>query len=211
MKITITSISALAGGAEVSLTVRISDGERFETKTLVLLARQYAELRPAKEDIDCEKFELLLSEAEICSAVKRGMNILGYGACSEKNMALKLRSKGFSKDTAARAAEYLRQLGYINEVEDAAREAERCLKKGWGRRRIASALFEKGYSHEAAEKVLSALDEVDFSDICAQLVLKKFRGIPEDISERRKLTASLVRYGYTSGEIKNAFKRLSND
>lgn len=211
MNITITSISALSGGAEVSLAVRIQDGERYKERTLVLLARQYAELRPAKGDIDCERFELLLAEAEICSAVKRGMYILGYGACSEKNMALKLRTKGFSKNAAARAAEYLVQLGYINEAEDALREAERCLKKGWGKRRIASALYEKGYSHEASEEALSEFDNIDFSKICAELILKKFKGLPEDISERRRLMASLLRYGYTSGEIKNAFTKLSKD
>ena len=208
MTVTITSISALNGGAEVSVSVRLSEGENFEKRQLLLLSRQYAELRPEKGEIDIESFERLLAESEVCAAVKRGMNILGYGACSEKNMTLKLRSKGFSRETAQRAAEYLCELGYINEREDARREAERCVKKYWGRKRIAAALYEKGYSEGAVSRALEALDEYDFSKICAELIKRKFKSVPEDRDEQRKLFASLLRYGYSSSEIKNAFEMV---
>ena len=210
MTVTITSISALSGGAEIALGVRISEGERFETRTLVLLARQYAELRPERGDIDCDRFELLLSEAEICSAVKRGMNILGFGACSEKNLVLKLRSRGFSRDAASSAARYLSELGYIKETDDALREAQKCLRKLWGRRRIAAALCEKGYTKDALSAALDELEDVDFAKNCAELIETRFRGLPEDADDRRKLVASLTRYGYSSAEIKEAFLKLSN-
>ena len=210
MTVTITSISALSGGAEIALSVRISEGERFETRTLVLLARQYAELRPEKGDIDCDRFELLLAESEICSAVKRGMNILGFGASSEKNLVLKLRSRGFSRDAATSAARYLSELGYIKETDDALREAQKCLRKLWGRRRIASALCEKGYTKEAVSAALDELRDVDFAGNCAELIETRFRGLPENGDDRRKLVASLTRYGYSSTEIKEAFGRLGD-
>lgn len=211
MTVTITSISALSGGSEIALTVRISDGERFETRTLVLLARQYAELRPEKGDIDCDRFELLLAEAEVCSAVKRGMYILGFGACSEKRLVLKLRSKGFSREAATSAAAKLLELGYINEADDAQREAQRCLKKHWGRRRIAAALCEKGYPKDAVASALEELEDVDFVGNCAELIAAKFGGCLQDAEEKRRIVAALVRYGYSSSEIKEAFERLAND
>lgn len=210
MNVTITSISALNGGSEVALTVRIEEGEHFETRRLVLLARQYAELRPEKGDIDCDKFEVLQSAAEICSAVKRGMYILGYGACSAKQMLIKLRSKGFSRESATSAAEYLCELGYIKEIDDAQREAQKSLKKHWGKRRIAAALIEKGYTREAVAEALDSLDEVDFAELCAELISQRYRGVPGDVDERRKLVASLLRYGYSSSEIKEAITRLGD-
>ncbi len=211
MRIEILSIAALNGGSEISLSIRISDGENSEKRTLVLLSRQFAELRPERGEIDAERFEELEAAAIVCSAVKRGMNILGYGACSEKNMRLKLRTKGFDADIARTAAAYLRELGYINESNDASREAERCVRKLWGRRRIVAALYEKGYSEEAVREALDLLDEVDFEEKCASLIRKKFGGVPEDARERQKLFAALARYGYSTSEIKNAFHIIGNN
>ena len=210
MRIEIRSISALNAGAEISLAVMLSDGENSEKRSLVLLARQFAALRPEKGEISEEHFDTLSEAAEICAALKRGMNILGYGSCSKKNMRIKLRSKGFAADVADSAAEYLEELGYINEKNDAAREAERCVAKYWGRRRIAAALYEKGYSESAVRGAVESLDGVDFEERCVTLIKKKFRYLPEEMNERKKLFAALVRYGYTSSEIKNAIHTLEN-
>ena len=208
MTINIASITAKNGGAELCVRVRISNGENSETRELFLLARQYAELRPQKGEISEDFFEELVSASNVCSAVKRGMYILGYGACSGKNMILKLRSKGFNRETATAAAEHLCELGYINESEDAAREAEKALKKGWGRRRIAAMLCEKGFCGEAVENAMESIGDYDFSSACAAVVRKKFGSVPEDSEGRKKIFAALLRYGYSSAEIKNAFSML---
>lgn len=201
----VTSISAINAGAEIVIEIKLIEGENFEKRKVILLARQYAELRIHKGEIDRESAEELLLEGEVCAAVKRGMKILGYGACSEKNMALKLRSKGFDKDISLRASKYLLELGYINEGEDAVREAERCLKKYWGIKRIAAVLYEKGYSESAVRLAISELEEYDFTELCVALIEKRFGEIPDGREEQRKLFASLVRYGHTPSDIKKAF------
>ena len=206
MTLKITSITAINGGAEVCIGVGIEEGENSEKRQLLLLSRQYAELRVQKGEISPELFDRLLEASEICAAVKRGMNILGYGACSEKNMTLKLRSKGFSRESAESAAGYLCELGYINERDDALREAEKCIKKHWGLKRIAAALYEKGYSSDAISLALEELEGYDFSDSCAELIRKKFRALPDDRETQKKIFANLLRYGYTSSEIKKAFE-----
>ena len=207
MEISITSVSAINGGAEIAVSVRIKSGENFETKRIVLFSRRYSELSLSRGIISEEDLESLEYEAEVCSAVKRGMYILGYGACSRKNMILKLRSKGFSRESAEDASDYLLSLGYIKEEEDAIREAERCLKKLWGKRRISAFLYEKGYSEEAINSALDSLENVDFSELCAELISKKFGRVSNDPESIRKLFASLTRYGYSSSEIKSAIKK----
>lgn len=208
MTISVISISAQNGGSEAVVTVRLASGENFEDRMLVLSMQTYAELRLEKGEISEESFDELQREAKIYSALKRGMNILGYGACSEKNLVLKLRSKGFSRYVSEEAARRLCERGYIDESEDARREAERCLKKYWGRKRIEAQLYSKGYSHEAVDMAIESLADVDFSELCAELITKKIRSLPSDESGRRKLFASLVRYGYTSTEIKNALDKI---
>lgn len=211
IKIAVTSLVSLNGGADLSLTVRISNGENFETRKLILSTRRYAELSIEKGEISEEQLEILEYEAELYSAVRRGMLILGYGASSRKNLALKLRSKGFSGDIAREAAEYLERLGYVNEEQDAFREAERATKKYWGKRRIAASLFEKGYSSDAVEHAVAALEDVDFVGLCASLVRKRFGELPEDQPSRKKIFSALIRYGYSPSEIKEAFLALDSD
>lgn len=205
MTIEVTSISAINAGAEVVIEIKISEGENFEKRKVILLARQYAELRVHKGEIDRDYLDTLISEGEVCAAVKRGMNILGYGACSEKNMAFKLRAKGFDKESALRASKYLSELGYINECDDAEREAERCIKKLWGIKRIVAFLYEKGYTDTAVRLVVSKLEEYDFTGSCVALIERKFRALPEDREEQKKLFAALVRCGHTPSDIKKAF------
>ncbi len=210
MTITVRSISALEGGAEVLIAVRLASGENFEDRRLILPMQSCVDLRVQKGEIGEELFEELSSEAEIYAALKRGMNILGYGACSERSLVLKLRSKGFSRTVSEAAARRLCERGYINESEDARREAERCLKKYWGRKRIEAQLYSKGFSREAAHIALESLDEVDFSDLCATLISKKMRSLPMEANEQKKLFASLMRYGYTSSEVKKALMILGD-
>ena len=208
MTISVRSVSARNGGSEAVVKVRLSSGDNFEDKVFVLSMQSYAELRVGKGEISEENFDELQRAAEIYSALKRGMNILGYGSCSGRNLVLKLRSKGVSRDVAQEAAKLLCERGYINEREDACREAERCLKKHWGARRIEAQLHSKGYSCEAIDAAMDSLVEVDFATLCAELISKRVGKIPEAEGDKRKLFSSLARYGYTPSEIKNAIEKI---
>ena len=208
MKIVISSITAINGGSEVIIRVQLQGEEHIDTRELVIDTKQYAALRPEKGEIDEFAFDTLEEASDLNSAIKRGAYILGYGACSEKNMTLKLRSKGFSKEIAASAASELVSRGYINEAADAVREAEKSVKKLWGARRIIASLYEKGYSKEAIDAASKKLASIDFSNSCATLIKKRLGDLPEDTNERKKLYARLARYGYSSSEIKAAFEQI---
>lgn len=207
MTISVRSVSAQNGGSEAVVKIRLNSGDNFEDKIFVLSMQSYAELRVEKGEISEERFDELQRAAEIYSALKRGMNILGYGSCSERNLVLKLRSKGISRDIAQEAAKLLCARGYINEREDACREAERCVKKYWGARRIEAQLYSKGYSSEAIDAALDSLGNVDFVALCSELISKRFAE-PRDETEKKRLFASLMRYGYSSSQIKRAIEKI---
>lgn len=210
MKIEVTSVCSRDGGAAVCVSVRLSDGENSERRELILLASQYSELRVAKGEIDADDFDRLQSAAELCSAVRRGMALLGYGACSKRALTLKLRTKGIAPDMARSAADLLERIGYIDETADAQRVAERCVKKYWGKSRISAELFSKGYSDQAVRAALDSLDEVDFAELCAEYIEDKYRVPPSEPEQRRKLFSALTRRGFSSSDIKDAIRKLES-
>ena len=105
-------------------------------------------------------------------------------------------------------AYYLAEKGYLREDDAAIRRAEQGIRKGWGIRRIRDDLRAHGYSAEAVEEALGALDEVDTSSQCAQVIRKKYGSIPSDAAERRKMIAALLRQGYGMDEIRAAMEMV---
>ena len=132
------------------------------------------------------------------------MLILGYGANSKRNLALKLRSKGFEAQVAERAAEYLLDAGFIDECADAEREAERCLAKLWGRKRIYAALKAKGFSDDAVRSAMERLEDVDFHELCRKALRKKYSSAVRTPEGKQKAFSALARLGFSSDEIRSA-------
>ncbi len=188
------------------VSVRISNGENSEMRELLLLPSQLSELGLSLREISEETFDEISAAAELCAAFRRGLNALGYGAYSKKELVMKLCHKGVTREMATGAADLLEEMGYVNEAEDAARLAERSLRKFWGIRRISSELYAKGYSSDAVDAALSTLEKVDFAALCEEYIRKKYRSLPDSPEGRKKLFSALVRMGYTSSEIKEAFR-----
>ncbi len=215
MTIKVTALTALNSGNEVMLSIEISNGKDSEQKKLILLAEQFTSLRIGKGEIDTEQFDEIARAANIASAYKKGLYLLGYGACSEKKMRYKLKMKGFDEDSAAAAATMLIEHDCINENSDALREAERCLAKLWGRKRIVAHLYSKGYSDSTVREALSSLSEIDFAENCRKLIERDYaRRLNEargDKAAMAKLCSALVRMGYSFSEIKEASDGIAAD
>lgn len=204
MQISIRQIRAQNAGEEIVLAVYLSDGEHEERRELILTTGQYAELKPAKGEISEAFFERLESAAQLTAAIKRGSYILGYGSNSRRTLVQKLKRRGFTADQSEAAAEYLESHHCINEAADAAREAENCLRKLWGRRRIIEHLRSRGYDAESLNSLEDVFDKVNFAANCRTLVCKRYGIVPNDRKQLQKLYAALMRYGYSMSEIRAA-------
>lgn len=208
MTVAIVSLSA-RGESGIAVCFELSDGEHRQRETFTVDSRAVADLSLKVGICDRELFDKVSYESLVYNAVKRGANILGYGACSEKMLVRKLGSKGIKPEIAKKAAEELVRRGYMNPQADAAREAQKCALKLWGRKRIAAELFHKGYSDENVRSALYSLEDegVDFDDLCAERIRNSVDEIPTDPAKRQKLIASLQRYGFSSSEIKEGLKK----
>jgi SOS response regulatory protein OraA/RecX len=175
MKISLYKINPVSGGEETELFLEISSGEHFERNKFTVSAEMFFELGfsvnfSGEKELSREKYEEITLFAERHSAVKRGLSILSFGDNTKKGLAGKLRTKGFSREAAEYAAEYLAEAGYINEAESAKLLAQDMAeKKLYGAKRIAAALFEKGFSREAIAAAAEEND-ADFAEICRKFI-----------------------------------------
>ena len=186
-------------------------GSRSKRVKLHLLVEQYADLQAegcsfGVGEITEQWAEELIEAGKLCAAIKRGMWLLQYGDRSARRLTAQLTAKGTDRETAATATAYLVRKGYIHEDDTARLRAEQSLRKGWGPRRIREDLRARGFTSEAVEEAMEMLSEVDFSEKCADVIRKKYREIPEDRADLRKMTASLMRLGYDSDHIREAMR-----
>ena len=162
--------------------------------------------------MSCKRYEEIVRAANIRSAYKKGLNLLGYSSSSKKNLYYKLRSRGFEDDITEEAIEMLVRDRYVDENDACTREAERCIQKLWGRKRIVSHLYSKGFSEHTVREALEELSEVDYTENCKKLLLrnhkKQLASIGEDRVQMTKLVASLERMGYSFSEIKSAISDI---
>lgn len=137
---------------------------------------------------------------------EKAMVYLSYSDHTVKSMYMKLSENGFDKDDIDEVIAYLCDRGYINETDYFERFCKHYAhKKGYGRRKIEALAYQKGFSkktiRECADSVFS---EMDFDEICANQLEKLRPGDLTDKKVRDKITAALMRRGFSLSEIKSA-------
>ncbi len=209
MTVTLISLSA-RGENDIAAAFAVEDGGHVQKETYLISPADVADLKLSCGPCSPDCMDAVAKAAEVRHAVKQGLYLLGYGACSPKQLCQKLMQKNISKDTAEEAVRTLRAEGYLNPVTDALREAERCVEKLWGKKRIAATLFAKGYTNTVTEKVLLTLEDmgIDYAELCEERICRTVEEIPEDREKQQKLFAALTRYGFSSEEIREAFRRI---
>ena len=213
MKISLYAVNPVSGGEETELCFEISDGEHVERRKLTVTAEMFFELGfphtlCGNVEISCGKLDEVIFLAEKTAAIKRGLYILSFADNTKKSLTRKLVQKGFSKEAALEATDFLAENGYINENESAKMLArDMAVKKLYGARRVSSALYEKGFSREAVENAIENLD-VDFHILCGKRI--DAMGGADFFAEKdtkQKAVAALLRYGFSYDDIKEALKK----
>ena len=212
MIIKVTALVALNCGEETCVCIELSDGIHTESRKHTVLTKQYALLRTKKGEISSGEYEEIARAASVAAAYKKGLVSLGYGSHSKKTLYFKLKSRGFEDDIINEAIAMLTREGYINEDSSCLREAEKCIAKLWGKKRIASHLYSKGFSESAINEAFLELGEIDYTENCRKLILRDHkRGLAaarEDKAGMSKLIAALTRMGYSFSEIKSALNDI---
>ena len=180
-----------------------------EIRELVCMCDLLDEMPEAGRWIDVEELEHLESVSKLTQAVRKGLNILSYGANSPHALKVKLVKRGFDPQVALKAVEYLTDNSYIRVENDAIRMAERCIRKHWGLSRILAYLKSRGFDDQTVFGVEEYYSDVDFSENCAELIRKNYPTLPTELRDKSKMIASLTGYGYSIIEIKQAIRLVA--
>ena len=175
-----------------------------EVKRMRLTAKIWGTLGLSRADvITRETYERISEYSEMCEAVTKTLRILSDGMYSIRALSEKLGRLGFSKEATEAATALALKKGLINEKAQAEAIAERQVTKlHRGRARVIRELTAKGYSAGIAREAADSVPIAAYEEALEISMMKKCRTvIPRDKKERDKLTASLVRFGFSPGEI----------
>ena len=128
------------------------------------------------------------------------LDLLSRRMHSKKELFQKLRRKYDTASTEA-ALQKAEDLSLLDDVLFAQRYAEELSTvKRYGVNRIRNALYEKGIDRETIENVLAGLDKEEKKSIIVLLQTKYKNQLADEKSKRRTIQ-SLLRMGYTYGDI----------
>ena len=193
--------SVREGDSAVRVEILTPSGEVKRHRLTVKLWESLSYTRG--DTISSEEYTQIAECSERCEAVTRTLRLLSDGMYSIRALTEKLTRSGFSKESAEAAVAIALKRGLIDEDSQAETIAEKqASRQHRGYSRVLRELMAKGYSAETAKRAAEGVPKAVYEEALEVSLMKKCHGsIPEDKAERDKLTASLVRLGFSAGEI----------
>ena len=161
------------------------------------------------ENYDINEEELAVLERAVSSrrAFNKATELLSRRDHGEKELLIKLRQKGF-KEEAEEAIEKLKYYGYIDDRRFAENYVKELIRiKHYGKRRVEQELYRKGIDREIISEVLEGA-EFPESELVSLIERKYYRYLTDEKGIKKTIN-SLLRMGYSYGEIKDALKTVS--
>lgn len=148
----------------------------------------------------------MVSEEAYKEAMQRALKLLERRDYAEGELIDKLKQKGIEEDAAAKTAERLTELGYINDKKFAAILVRHYSAKGFGPGKIRSEFIKRRVPREFWDEALSEFPES--VDKVYSLLLKKLGTKERSRENISKASASAARRGFSWEEINDAVQRL---
>ncbi len=148
----------------------------------------------------------MVSEEAYKEAMQRALKLLERRDYAEGELIDKLKQKGIEEETAAKTAERLTELGYINDKKFAAILVRHYSAKGFGPGKIRSEFIKRRVPRELWDEALSEFPES--VDKVYSLLLKKLGTKERSRENISKASASAARRGFSWEEINDAVQRL---
>ncbi|MBQ9492639.1 MAG: regulatory protein RecX [Oscillibacter sp.] len=163
----------------------------------------------AGDELDPETLRRLQEAAGLSNIRAKAAEMIAKRPLSRNALIRKLSEKGALPEEAENAADWLTSIGALNDTEYAATLARECAAKGYGPARIRAKLYEKGVPKELWDAAMSDLPD-NAAQMDAYLSRKLAGGMP-DRDTKRRLTASLLRRGFSWDDIRAAWSRIGED
>lgn len=170
------------------------------TENEVLLHRLYA-----GKELSLAEYQALADQSRLTSAKHRAAQLISRTLVSRAELIARLNQKGERPRDSEAAADWLEELGMLDDARTAATVARHYARKGYGRRKIESELFRRKIPRELWSDALAELEapaeEID------RLIERKLRGRVPDEKELGRLQGYLLRRGFSWQQVKEALER----
>lgn len=158
-------------------------------------------------ELDGQMLEALHASARKSAVRAEAANIIGGRPLSKRELTRRLVRKGADAEDAGAAADWLEDIGAVNDREYAALLVRHYAGKGYGRARIREEMRRRGVDRELWDEALEELP--DQTETLDRLIQKKCRGDLSDRREVRRVSESLMRRGFSWSEVKEALRRYT--
>lgn len=160
----------------------------------------------AGDELDEAALKRLKEAAGISNVKAAAADLVGKRAMSRAGLEKKLREKGASEQEIRYAAEWMEAIGAIDDADYAAALAHHYGQLGYGPAYVRQKLYEKGVPRDLWDDAVALLPEAD--EQIGAFLQNKLRGRAPDEKEKKRLTDTLLRRGFSWGDVKNALNRL---
>lgn len=184
-------------------TVIFEDGTQVKTSLGVVTDK----FIHAGLELDDEEFRDFLSASSLSLAKSRALRIINTRPMSRKEMLTRLIEKGETPETAEQCANWLCDMGLIDDTNYASSVVRHYAAKGYGITHIKQELNRRGISRELW---VEALEEMPEQDDKLERFLRSRLTDPNDKAQVKKVSDALFRRGYTWDQIKNALYNYSS-
>lgn len=148
------------------------------------------------------------AQKECKKAAEKAMNLLLQKDRTKKELEDRLYRAGFSERASAYAMEYVMSFGYINDARYASEYVD-LHKRHRSRRELQFKLMKKGVEPEVIALAFEEYESSDEEAAVRTMLQKRLRGrnlVDMSYEDKNKVTAYLVRKGYTLPVVKRIMK-----
>lgn len=136
---------------------------------------------------------------------ERALELLSRKPQSRRELTRKLNEWGAGPEEADAVCDRMEELGYLNEAAYAARIVEVYSARGFGEKKLRDELYRRGVPREEWDEALARVE--DATQAIDDFLQKKLTGWTGDRKQLQKVTAALVRRGFSWSDIRDALAR----
>ena len=139
----------------------------------------------------------------------RAANMISARPLSKRELTRRLVQKGAEADDAGAAAEYLEEIGALDDAAYAAMLVRHYSAQGCGPARIRDELYRRGVPRELWDEALEQLPPPE--EAIRKFLRSRLRGRPLTPEDSRRLAAALQRRGFAWQDIRPALNELGQE
>ena len=139
----------------------------------------------------------------------RAANMISARPLSRKELLKKLREKGALEADAEDAADWLEEIGALNDADYAAMLVRHYGGMGYGEAKIRDELYRRGVPRELWADALER--SPDERETILRVIAQKTKGRALDEKGRRRLSDMLLRRGFAWRDVRAALARIGED